>query len=156
MNRVKAKYVKEIVPALTAKFNYTSVMQVPKLDKIILNMRLGDIKDNGKSVQNAAAELSNIAGQKAVLTKAKSSVSNFKVREGMSLGAKVTLRGDRMWEFYDKLVSLALPKVRDFHGVPAKFDGKGNYNLGIKEQLVFPEIDYDKIEKVKRTEKGGK
>ncbi|MDR0855235.1 MAG: 50S ribosomal protein L5 [Christensenellaceae bacterium] len=150
MNRVKEKYIKEIIPALTTKFGYTTVMQVPKLDKIILNMRLGDIKDNGKSVQNAALELSNIAGQKAVLTKAKTSVSNFKVREGMPLGAKVTLRGDRMWEFYDKLVSISLPKVRDFRGVPSKsFDGRGNYSLGIKEQLIFPEIDYDKIEKIR-------
>ena len=150
MNRVKEKYIKDIIPALTAKFSYTSVMQVPKLDKIILNMRLGDIKDNGKSIQNAANELSNIAGQKAILTKAKGSVSNFKVREGMSLCAKVTLRGDRMWEFFDKLVSIALPKVRDFRGIPSKsFDGRGNYSLGIKEQLIFPEIEYDKIEKIR-------
>ena len=138
------------MPGLIKAFGYKNVMQVPKLEKITLNMRLGDIKDNAKSMQIAVSELEKIAGQKAVETKAKKSVANFKVRQNMVVGAKVTLRGDRMWDFFDKLVSIALPRVRDFKGVPTdSFDGRGNYALGIKEQLLFPEISYDQIEKVR-------
>lgn len=149
-NRLKKRYKEEIIPALIKTFNYDNVMQVPKIEKIILNMRLGDVKDNAKSMQSAVAELETIAGQKAVVTKAKKSVANFKVRQNMSVGAKVTLRGVRMWDFLDKLVSIALPRVRDFRGVsPKAFDGRGNYSLGIKEQLIFPEIAYDQIEKVR-------
>ena len=150
LNRVKAKYVNEVVPYLVKKFNYTNVNQVPKLVKITLNSGLGDVKDNAKSVQLAVEELKLIAGQKPMLTKAKKSVANFKVREGMTVGAKVTLRNDRMWEFFDKFVSLALPRVRDFRGVSTKsFDGRGNYAMGVKEQLIFPEISYDQVEKVR-------
>ncbi|MFA5449518.1 MAG: 50S ribosomal protein L5 [Clostridia bacterium] len=150
VNRLKIRYKEEIIPALVKTFNYTSVMQVPKLEKIILNMRIGDIKDNPKSIQLATQELEQIAGQKAVITKAKKSVANFKLRENMPVGIMVTFRGDRMWEFFDKLVSIALPRVRDFRGVSLKsFDGRGNYALGIKEQLIFPEIAYDQIEKVR-------
>lgn len=149
-NRLKSLYKKEAVPALIKTFNYKNVMQVPKLEKITLNMRLGDIKDNAKSMQIAISELEKIAGQKAVEAKAKKSVANFKVRENMIIGAKVTLRGERMWNFLEKLVSIALPRVRDFKGVsPHSFDGRGNYALGIKEQLIFPEISYDQIEKVR-------
>ncbi len=150
VNRLKARYDSEVVESLKKTFGYENVMQVPKLEKIILNMRLGDIKDNSKSVQTAVSELEKIAGQKAVLTKAKKSVANFKVRDGMVVGAAVTLRGERMWNFFDKLVSIALPRVRDFKGVPASsFDGRGNYALGVKEQLMFPEISYDQIEKIR-------
>ena len=150
VNRVKARYATEVVPGLIKAFGYKNVMQVPKLEKITLNMRLGDIKDNAKSMQIAVSELEKIAGQKAVETKAKKSVANFKVRQNIVVGAKVTLRGDRMWDFFDKLVSIALPSVRDFKGVPTdSFDGRGNYALGIKEQLLFPEISYDQIEKVR-------
>ncbi|HOO22950.1 MAG TPA: 50S ribosomal protein L5 [Clostridia bacterium] len=150
MNRLKARYDSEVVSALTKTFGYKNVMQVPKLEKIVLNMRLGDIKDNAKSIQTAIKELELIAGQKAVETKAKKSVANFKVRSGMTVGAKVTLRGTRMLDFFDKLVSISLPRVRDFKGVsPDAFDGRGNYALGIKEQLIFPEISYDQIEKVR-------
>lgn len=150
VNRVKARYTTEVVPGLIKAFGYKNVMQVPKLEKITLNMRLGDIKDNAKSMQIAVSELEKIAGQKAVETKAKKSVANFKVRQNMVVGAKVTLRGDRMWDFFDKLISIALPRVRDFKGVPTdSFDGRGNYALGIKEQLLFPEISYDQIEKVR-------
>ena len=150
VNRLKARYDAEVVPALTKTFGYKNVMQVPKLEKIILNMRLGDIKDNSKSVQIAISELEKIAGQKPIETKAKKSIANFKVRDGMTVGAAVTLRGERMWNFLDKLISIALPRVRDFKGVPASsFDGRGNYALGIKEQLMFPEISYDQIEKVR-------
>jgi large subunit ribosomal protein L5 len=149
-NRLKIRYKEEIVPALTKTFNYNNVMQVPKIDKIILNMRLGDVKDNAKSLQSAVTELETIAGQKAIVTKAKKSVANFKLRQNMSVGAKVTLRGTRMWDFLDKLVSIALPRVRDFRGVsPKSFDGRGNYSIGIKEQLIFPEIVYDQVEKVR-------
>ncbi len=149
-NRLKNLYKKDAVPSLIKTFNYKNVMQVPKLEKITLNMRLGDIKDNPKSMQIAIAELEKIAGQKAVEAKAKKSVANFKVRENMVIGAKVTLRGERMWNFLEKLVSIALPRVRDFKGVsPNAFDGRGNYALGIKEQLIFPEISYDQIEKVR-------
>ena len=150
VNRLKARYDAEVVPALTKTFGYKNVMQVPKLEKIILNMRLGDIKDNSKSVQIAISELEKIAGQKPIETKAKKSIANFKVRDGMTVGAAVTLRGERMWNFLDKLISIALPRVRDFKGVPGNsFDGRGNYALGIKEQLMFPEISYDQIEKVR-------
>ena len=150
VNRLKARYDAEVVPALTKTFGYKNVMQVPKLEKIILNMRLGDIKDNSKSVQIAISELEKIAGQKPIETKAKKSIANFKVRDGMTVGAAVTLRGEKMWNFLDKLISIALPRVRDFKGVPASsFDGRGNYALGIKEQLMFPEISYDQIEKVR-------
>lgn len=150
VNRVKIRYDNEVVPALEKMFGYKNVMQVPKLEKITLNMRLGDVKDNSKSIQIAVGELEKIAGQKAIQTKAKKSVANFKVRENMVVGAKVTLRGERMWNFFDKLVSIALPRVRDFKGVPAdSFDGRGNYAMGVKEQLIFPEISYDQIEKVR-------
>ncbi len=150
VNRVKVRYGEEVVPALIKTFGYKNVMQVPKLEKIVLNMRLGDIKDNAKSMQIAISELEKISGQKPVEAKAKKSVANFKVRQNMVVGAKVTLRGMRMWDFFDKLVSIALPRVRDFKGVPAdSFDGRGNYALGIKEQLIFPEISYDQIEKVR-------
>ena len=150
VNRVKVRYDTEVVPALEKTFGYENVMQVPKLEKIILNMRLGDVKDNAKSIQLAVGELEKIAGQKAVQTKAKKSVANFKVRENMVVGAKVTLRGEKMWNFFDKLVSIALPRVRDFKGVPTdSFDGRGNYAMGVKEQLIFPEISYDQIEKVR-------
>lgn len=149
-NRLKNRYVGEIVPALMKEKGYTNVNQVPKLEKIVLNMRLGDIKDNSKSIQLATAELEAICGQKAVLAKAKKSVANFKLREGQPIGIKVTLRGDRMYEFFDKLVSIALPRVRDFRGVSGKaFDGRGNYALGIKEQIIFPEISYEQVEKVR-------
>lgn len=149
-HRMKEKYNKEIVPALMKERGYTNVMQVPKISKIILNMRLGDVKDNAKSVQTAMKELEAIAGQKAVLTRAKHSVANFKLREGQAIGAKVTLRGAKMYEFYDKLVSIAMPRIRDFRGISAKaFDGRGNYAVGIKEQIVFPEISYEHVEKVR-------
>lgn len=149
-DRVKANYKENIVPALIKKFNYKNVNQVPKLDKIVINMGLGDVKDNAKSLQLAVDELKLIAGQAPLVTKAKKSVANFKLREGMSVGAKVTLRGVRMNDFFDKFVSIALPRVRDFKGIPANsFDGRGNYNMGIKEQLIFPEITYDKVEKVR-------
>ena len=138
------------MPALQKKFNYENVNQVPKLVKIVLNMGLGDVKDNSKSLKLAVDELQAIAGQKPVITKAKKSVANFKVRQGMDVGAKVTLRGERMYDFMDKFVSIALPRVRDFKGVSAKsFDGRGNYAMGVKEQLIFPEISYDQVEKVR-------
>jgi large subunit ribosomal protein L5 len=149
-NRVKLTYRKEIVPVLMKLHGYKNVNEVPKLNKIVLNMGLGDVKDNSKSFGIALNELSLIAGQKPVATKAKKAISNFKVREGMKIGAKVTLRGDRMYEFFDRLVSIALPRVRDFRGVSRKsFDGRGNYALGVKEQIIFPEIEYDKIEKIR-------
>ena len=151
--RLHDKYVNEAVPALQQKFGYKNVMEIPKLVKVIINMGLGDCKDNAKALEGAVAELTTIAGQKPQVTKAKKSVANFKVREGQNIGAKVTLRGKRMEEFTDKLVSIALPRVRDFHGVSAKaFDGRGNYALGIKEQLIFPEIEYDKVEKIRGME----
>ncbi|MDE6967263.1 MAG: 50S ribosomal protein L5 [Clostridia bacterium] len=149
-NRVKVNYENVVVPALIKKFGYKNVNQVPKLEKIVINMGLGDIKDNAKSVQIAMDELKQITGQAPMVTKAKKSVANFKVREGMTIGAKVTLRATRMFEFFDKFVSIALPRVRDFKGIPANsFDGRGNYNMGVKEQLIFPEISYDKVEKVR-------
>ena len=149
-NRMKETYKNEIVPELMKLHGYKNVNEVPKLDKIVLNMGLGDVKDNSKSLGIAIDELGIISGQKPVATKAKKAISNFKVRQGMKIGAKVTLRGDRMYEFLDKLISIALPRVRDCRGVSRKsFDGHGNYALGIKEQLIFPEINYDKIEKIR-------
>ena len=148
--RMRETYKAEVVPYLMKRFNYKNVNQVPKLVKITINGGLGDVKDNAKSVQNVEKELALIAGQKPVLTKAKKSVANFKVREGMTVGIKVTLRGDKMYQFFDKFVSIALPRVRDFKGVPDKsFDGRGNYAMGIKEQLIFPEIQYDQVEKIR-------
>ena len=151
--RIKEKYVAEAVPALKQKFGYKNVMEVPKLAKIVINMGLGDCKDNAKAMEMAVNELTTIAGQKPMVTKAKKSIANFKVREGMNVGAKVTLRNDRMYEFADKLVNIVLPRMRDFRGVSDKaFDGRGNYSLGVREQLIFPEIDYDKIEKIRGME----
>ena len=151
--RIKEKYLAEAVPALQQKFGYKNVMEIPRLEKVIINMGLGDCKDNAKALEVAVAELTQIAGQKPLVTKAKKSVANFKLRQGMNVGAKVTLRGARMEEFIDKLVNIALPRVRDFRGVSGKaFDGRGNYALGIKEQLIFPEIDYDKVEKIRGME----
>ena len=151
--RIKEKYLAEAVPALQQKFGYKNVMEIPRLEKVIINMGLGDCKDNAKALEVAVAELSQIAGQKPLVTKAKKSVANFKLRQGMNVGAKVTLRGARMEEFIDKLVNIALPRVRDFRGVSGKaFDGRGNYALGIKEQLIFPEIEYDKVEKIRGME----
>ena len=148
--RIKEKYLAEAVPALQQKFGYKNVMEIPRLEKVIINMGLGDCKDNAKALEAAVAELTQIAGQKPLVTKAKKSVANFKLRQGMNVGAKVTLRGSR---FMDKLVNIALPRVRDFRGVSTKaFDGRGNYALGIKEQLIFPEIEYDKVEKIRGME----
>ena len=150
MNRLKEKYQKEITPALMSKFNYSSVMQVPKLEKIVVNMGVGDAVQNAKALDVAVEELATITGQKPVVTKAKKSIAGFRLREGMAIGCKVTLRGERMYEFLDKLISVSLPRVRDFRGVnPNAFDGRGNYALGIKEQLIFPEIEYDKVDKVR-------
>lgn len=150
MNRLKEKFNKEISPALVSKFNYKSVMEVPKLEKIVINMGVGDAVANAKSLDNAVEELALISGQKPVITKAKKSIAGFRLREGMPIGAKVTLRGERMYEFLDKLISVSLPRVRDFRGISKKsFDGRGNYTMGVKEQLIFPEIDYDKVSKVR-------
>lgn len=150
MSRLRDLYNDEIVDALTKKFGYKNVMEVPKLDKIVINMGVGEAKDNAKLLESAVKDLETITGQKAVLTRAKKSVANFKIREGLAIGCKVTLRGERMYEFLDRLVNLALPRVRDFRGVnPNSFDGRGNYSLGIKEQLIFPEIEYDKVDKVR-------
>ena len=149
-SRVVEAYEKEVVPALIKKFGYTNPMQVPKLVKIVVSSGLGDIKDNAKSIQIAQTEMKQITGQQPVVCKAKKSVANFKLREGMPIGLKVTLRGQMMYNFYDKFVSIALPRVRDFRGVPAdSFDGKGNYCMGVKEQLIFPEISYDQVEKIR-------
>ena len=149
-NRIKVLYDQTVISAMVKKFNYKNVNQVPKLVKITINAGLGDIKDNSKSIQIAQKELEQIAGQKPILTVAKKSVANFKVREGQSVGMKVTLRSSRMYEFFDKFISIALPRVRDFRGVSTKsFDGRGNYSMGVKEQLIFPEISYDQIEKVR-------
>ena len=148
--RLSVMYKETVVPALKQQFNYSNINEVPKLEKIVLNMGLGEVKDNSKSFNIALDELTAIAGQKAVATTSKKAISNFKVRQGMKIGAKVTLRGNRMYEFLDRLISIALPRVRDFKGVnPKAFDGKGNYALGIKEQLIFPEISYDKIDKIR-------
>ena len=153
MVRLKEKYLSEVVPALQQKFNYKNINEVPKLVKIVVNQGLGDCKDNAKSLEVAVAELATITGQKPLVTKAKKSIANFKVREGMNVGAKVTLRNDRMFEFADKLFSIVLPRVRDFRGVSATaFDGRGNYALGVREQLIFPEIEYDKVEKIRGME----
>ncbi|AWW26723.1 MULTISPECIES: 50S ribosomal protein L5 [Acetobacterium] len=150
MPRLKDKYLTEVIPAMMEKFQYKNIMEVPKLEKVVLNMGLGDCKDNSKALEAAVIDLGIIAGQRPVITKAKKSVANFKVREGMNIGAKVTLRSDRMYEFTDKLFNVALPRVRDFRGLSNKsFDGRGNYAFGIKEQLIFPEIDYDKVEQVR-------
>lgn len=150
MSRLKTLYNDEIVDAMIKKFGYKNIMEVPKLDKIVVNMGVGEAKENAKLLESAAKDLEIITGQKPVLTKAKKSVANFKIREGLAIGCKVTLRGERMYEFMDRLVNLALPRVRDFRGVnPNAFDGRGNYALGIKEQLIFPEIEYDKVNKVR-------
>ncbi|SFL26597.1 large subunit ribosomal protein L5 [Lachnospiraceae bacterium KH1T2] len=150
MSRLKDQYKNEIVDAMTKKFGYKNIMEVPKIVKIVVNMGVGEAKENAKVLDSAVSDLETITGQKAVTTKAKKAVANFKIREGMPIGCKVTLRGERMYEFLDRLVNLALPRVRDFHGVNANsFDGRGNYALGIKEQLIFPEIEYDKIDKVR-------
>ena len=150
MSRLKDLYNDTIVENLTKKFGYKNIMQVPKLDKIVVNMGVGEAKENAKILEAAVNDLETITGQKAILTKAKNSVANFKIREGMPIGCKVTLRGEKMYEFLDRLVNLALPRVRDFRGVnPNSFDGRGNYALGIKEQIIFPEIEYDKVDKVR-------
>ena len=150
MSRLKEFYDKEVVEGMTKKFNYENIMAVPKLSKIVINMGVGEAKDNAKALDSAVADMEKITGQKAVLTRAKNSVANFKIREGMAIGCKVTLRGEKMYEFVDRLINLSLPRVRDFRGVnPNAFDGRGNYALGIKEQLIFPEIEYDKVDKVR-------
>ena len=150
MSRLKEQYQNEIVDAMIKKFGYKNIMEVPKLDKVVINMGVGEAKDNAKLLESAIADMEKIAGQKAVVTRAKNSVANFKIREGMPIGCKVTLRGEKMYEFVDRLINLSLPRVRDFGGVnPNAFDGRGNYALGIKEQLIFPEIEYDKIDKVR-------
>ena len=149
-NRLKEKYLNEVVPSLTEQFNYSSVMAVPKVDKIVLNMGVGDAVSNAKNLEKAAEELALISGQKPLITKAKKSIAGFRLREGMAIGAKVTLRGTRMYDFLDKLVNVSLPRVRDFRGVSNKaFDGRGNYTLGVREQLIFPEIDYDNVNRVR-------
>lgn len=148
--RLRVKYNEEVVPQLKEKFGYTNVMQIPKLEKIVLNMGLGSDKDNPKGIESALEEMVLIAGQKPIITKAKKSVANFKVREGQNVGAKVTLRGDRMYYFADKLMNIVLPRVRDFRGIPdTSFDGRGNYAMGVKEQLIFPEISYDDVDKIR-------
>lgn len=150
MSRLKDLYKDEIVDAMVKKFGYKNIMEVPKLEKIVINMGVGEAKDNAKALESAVKDLETIAGQKVVTTKAKKSVANFKLREGQAIGCKVTLRGEKMYEFLDRLVNLALPRVRDFRGVnPNAFDGRGNYALGIKEQIIFPEIEYDKVDKVR-------
>ncbi len=150
MNRLLEKYKDTVKPSLMKEFNYSSVMECPKLEKVVINLGVGDAIENPKALEEAVNELTAIAGQKPVVTKAKKSIANFKLREGMSIGCKVTLRGERMYEFLDKLMNVSLPRVRDFHGVSATaFDGRGNYTLGIKEQLIFPEINFDKVNKVR-------
>ena len=150
MNRLKEKYLNEITPALVSKFGYSSVMQAPKVDKIVINMGVGEAVQNTKSLDAAVEELQTLSGQKPVITKAKKSIAGFRLREDMPIGCKVTLRGERMYDFLDKLIAISLPRVRDFRGVSTKsFDGRGNYTLGVKEQLIFPEIDYDKVNKVR-------
>ena len=150
MARLKEKYNAEVAPALMKKFEYKSVMQIPKIDKVVVNVGCGEARDNAKVLEAVVRDLTTITGQKAIITNAKKSVANFKVREGMPVGAKVTLRGEKMWEFLDRLFNVALPRVRDFRGInPNSFDGRGNYALGIKEQLIFPEIEYDKIDKIR-------
>ena len=150
MSRLKEQYQNEIVDAMIKKFGYKNIMEVPKLDKIVVNMGVGEAKENAKLLEAAIKDMEAITGQKAVATKAKNSIANFKIREGMAIGCKTTLRGEKMYEFMDRLINLALPRVRDFRGVnPDAFDGRGNYALGIKEQLIFPEIEYDKVDKVR-------
>ena len=150
MSRLKEQYKSEIMDAMIKKFGYKNVMEVPKLDKIVVNMGVGEAKENAKLLDSAMADMQLITGQKPIITKAKKSVANFKIREGMAIGCKVTLRGDKMYEFADRLINLALPRVRDFRGVnPNGFDGRGNYALGIKEQLIFPEVEFDKVDKVR-------
>ena len=150
MSRLKEQYQNEIVDAMIKKFGYKNIMEVPKLDKVVINMGVGEAKENAKVLDSAVKDLETITGQKVVLTRAKNSVANFKIREGMPIGCKTTLRGEKMYDFMDRLVNLALPRVRDFRGVSAdSFDGRGNYALGVKEQLIFPEIEYDKVEKVR-------
>lgn len=153
MPRLKDRYTAEVIPALMQKFGYKNINEVPRLEKVVMNMGLGDCKDNPKAMDVAVAELATISGQKPLITKAKKSVANFKLREGMNVGAKVTLRGARMYEFTDKMVSIVLPRVRDFRGVsPKAFDGRGNFALGVREQLIFPEIEYDKVDKIRGME----
>lgn len=150
MNRMKKKYQEEVAPALMRKFEYKSTMQIPRLEKIVVSVGAGDVKDNAKGLEAVIKDITTITGQKAVPTKARKSVANFKLREGMNVGVKVTLRQNRMWEFLDRLLNVALPRVRDFRGISGEsFDGRGNYSLGVKEQIIFPEIDYDKIEKLR-------
>ncbi len=150
MPRLKTKYLEEVAPALMKKYSYKSTMQIPKIDKIVISVGAGDCKDNQKALDAVIKDISTIAGQKAVATVARKSVANFKLRQGQNVGVKVTLRQDRMWEFLDRLLNVALPRVRDFHGINADaFDGRGNYSLGLKEQIIFPEIEYDKIEKLR-------
>ena len=150
MLRLKEKYMKEIAPAMMEQFKYKSPMEIPKLEKIVINMGLGEVRENPKAIESAVGDLMKITGQKPVVTKAKKSVAAFKVREGMNIGCKVTLRGTNMYAFADKLINLSLPRIRDFHGVPAdSFDGRGNYALGLKEQIIFPEIEYDKVDRVR-------
>ena len=150
MSRMQEKYNKEVAPALMEKFGYKSVMQIPKLVKVVINVGMGEAKDNAKAVEAACSDIALITGQKPIVTKARKSVANFKLREGMNIGCKVTLRADRMYDFVDRLFNVALPRVRDFRGINANgFDGRGNYSLGIREQLIFPEIDYDKIDKIR-------
>ncbi|AZP03811.1 50S ribosomal protein L5 [Jeotgalibaca ciconiae] len=150
MNRLKEKFTNEITPSLVEKFNYSSVMEVPKVEKIVINMGVGDAVANAKNLEKAVEELTLISGQKPVITHAKKSIAAFRLREGMAIGAKVTLRGDRMYDFLDKLVTVSLPRVRDFRGISKRsFDGRGNYTLGVKEQLIFPEVDYDRVDKVR-------
>ena len=149
-NRLEERYSKEIAPALVSKFNYKSTMQAPKIEKIVLNMGVGDATQNAKLLDEAVEELTLISGQHPLITKAKKSIAGFRLREGMPIGAKVTLRGERMYDFLDKLINVSLPRVRDFHGIsPKSFDGRGNYTLGVREQLIFPEIDYDKVNRVR-------
>ena len=150
MERLQEKYNSEIKPAMKAKFNYSSVMQIPKLEKIVINMGVGEVKENAKALESAIRDMETITGQKAVVTKAKKAIATFKIRQGMNIGCKVTLRSDKMYEFATRLFNVALPRVRDFKGVPTKsFDGRGNYALGIKEQMIFPEIEYDKVDKAR-------
>ncbi len=149
-SRLKEKYTKEVVPALMEQFQYRNVMEVPKLEKVVVNIGVGEAKDNPKALESAVGDLTIITGQKPVITKARKSIANFKLREGMAIGTKVTLRGEKMYDFLDKLMNISLPRVRDFRGVnPSSFDGRGNYALGIKEQLIFPEIEYDKVDQIR-------
>ena len=150
MSRLQDKYTKEIAPALMTKFGYKSPMQIPKLEKIVLNMGVGEVRENAKALESAIKDMEMITGQKAIVTKAKKAIATFKIRQGMNIGCKVTLRGEKMYTFLDKLISVALPRVRDFRGInPNSFDGRGNYSMGVKEQLIFPEIEYDKVDKIR-------